>query len=253
MAFADVALKSYPSKMNPKARRIVATLGAVVLVLALVPPFSILATSWRSRWQASRLLSCARGIRPGATSETETRKALSEFDRYIFHGQESMAGHPIVTRDDYSISNYPDWVKEVAPRLPAWANEYVWFLPFTSFSVSPRFENGELVQLQLSEIQDHQGSIHPFAAIVRIYSTSGEQGDPRIRPGFTGFSVDPIEEGKFDGSGKQIGSTYIVREYVTLDERASPEQLASSYRFHLSCLTSLFGCHDARKILLIKD
>jgi hypothetical protein len=192
-------------------------------------------------------------IHPGAATEAETRKALSEFDQHIFHGQESMAGHPTVTRDSYSISNYPHWVKDVAPHLPAWANEFIWFLPFTSFSVSPRFENGELVQLQLREMQEHQGSIHPFAAIVRIYSMSSEQSDRTLPYGFTGFSVSPYQEGRFDSGGKQIGSTYIVREYVDLDERASPEQFASSYKFRLDCFTSLFGCHDARKILSIGD
>jgi hypothetical protein len=192
-------------------------------------------------------------IHPGITTEVETRKALSHFDEYLFHGQERLLDRPTVTRDSYSISNYPNWVMELAPHLPAWANNPIWFLPYTTFSVSPRFENGQLVLLELRELQDHRDDIHPFAAIVRIYSTSSEQGDPALPNSFTGFSVSPYEEGEFDASGNQIGSTWIVREYVTLDERASAEQLADSYRFHLNCLTSLFGCHDARKILAIKD
>jgi hypothetical protein len=239
--------------MNPKARRIITTLGTLFFVFVLVPLSSILVTSWRSRWEASRLLACARTIRPGKMTEVETRKALSNFDQYLLHGEESISGHPTVTRDSYWISNYPDWVIHLAPHLPNWVNNHIWCLPYTTFSVSPRFENGELLLLELREAQDHRDDIHPFAAIVRIYSTSSEQRDPALPYGFTGFSVSPYEEGELDASGKQIGSTWIVYEYVTLDERASPEQLSDSFRFHLDCLTSLFGCHDARKILPIKD
>jgi hypothetical protein len=56
--------------------------------------------------------------------------------------------------------------------------------------------------------------------------------------------------GRYDlesaASGKQIGSTWIIREYVTLDERASPEQLASVYEFHLNYLT--LGDHSKAAI-----
>lgn len=132
-------------------------------------------------------------------------------------------------------------------------NECIWFLPYTSFSVFPRFKNGKLVLLEFRESQDHRGSPHPFSAIVRVFSTSEEPKDPAVPDHFTGFHVSPHEEAQFDENGKQIGASWIVREYVTLDERASPEQMDRSLRFRLSCLTSVLGCHDARKILAISE
>jgi hypothetical protein len=238
--------------MNQKRRKVTAMLAVALFVLLLAPPFSIFVTSWYSRWEASRLLACAKTIQPGTTTEAETRKALSGFDKYLSHGQERIVGHPTATRDIYSISNYPHWIRQIAPRLPIWANERIWFLPYSSFSVSPRFQNGELVLLEVREIQEHKGDIHPFAAIVRVLSTKSEQGAPELPDAFSGFHVNPIEEGAYDESGKQLGS-WVIREFVTLDERASPDQLARSFDFHLSCLTSPLGCHDARKILSINE
>jgi len=154
-----------------------------------------------------------------------------------------------VTRDSYRISSYPKWVSIVAPHVSPWVNEHIWLLPYTNFSVSPRFEEGELVLLEVREFQEHRGDIHPYAAIVRVLSTRKEESTPERPDGFTGFSVSPIEEAEFDQAEKQIGSSWISRVYVTLDERASAEQFARSFDFRLSCFTSLSGCDDARKIL----
>jgi hypothetical protein len=192
-------------------------------------------------------------LRPGAVSEAEVRKALSPFDRYLHHGQEWIYGHSNYARDSYEISNYPDWVGQVAPHLSNRVNRHIWFLPNTRFSVSPRFRNGQLVLLDSRESQDHIDDIHPYAAIVRVFSTTTEEDQPELPQDFTGFQVSPYEEAAFDESGKQIGPSWRVREYVTLDERASHEQFVRSFNFQLNCLTSFLGCHDARKILAIGD
>jgi hypothetical protein len=251
----EMPLLSYPAAMRHKVRWIVGTFATILVFLAIVPLFSILVTSWYSRWEATRLLASARLLRPGAT-EAETRKALSQFDRYLSPGQEwTMAGHTSrrVTRDSYEISSYPRWTGWAASYLPFWINERIWFLPNTNFSVSPRFENGELVLLEFREWQDHRGDAHPYAAIVRVFSTNTEKGAPELPDDFTGFGVSPYEEAMFGANGKQIGSSWISRVYVTLDERASPAQFPESFNFHLDCFTSLRGCHDARKILEISE
>ncbi len=235
--------------MSPRSRKIAVGIASAVLVLVFAPPVSIIATSGCNRREAARLLTCARKIHPGAISESETRRELSEFDRYILHGQESILGRPTATRDSYSISNYPKWVDRVAPHLPPWVNEHIWFLPATFLSVSPRFERGELVLLDVREVQEHRGDIHPYGAIVRVLSTRSEESTPERPDGFTGFNVSPVEEAEFDEAEKQIGPSWISRVYVTLDERASADQYAGSFGFRLSCFTSLRGCRDAREIL----
>jgi hypothetical protein len=184
-------------------------------------------------------------------TEAETRKALSQFDRYLFHGQERILDHPAAIRDSYWIENYPLWATRVAQYLPTWAYQHILFVPYSSFSVSPRFQSGQLVLLEVRETQEHKGDMHPYAASVRLLSTGTEQGNPELPHDFTGFQVSPIQEVYEDGKGNQIGPSWISREYVTLDERASSEQRAHSFEFHLDCFTSLKGCRDARQILPI--
>jgi hypothetical protein len=235
--------------MNRRRRKLGAGVLVVVLMMLLFPPASILVTSWYRRYEASSLLTRAKNLHPGIASEPETRKVLAEFDGYITHGQERVGNKPAASRDSYWISNYPNWVDNLAPHLPMWMNERIWFLPRSSFSVSPRFENGQLALLEFREIQDQRGNIHPFAATVRVLSTSNEQDVPELPRGFTGFHVAPIEQAAFSDDDKQVGPSWIVRVYVTLDERASSEQFARAFDFQLSCLTSLYGCDDARKLL----
>jgi len=239
--------------MTSGSRRYVALSVAVILVLALTLPLSIVATSWHARWQAFRLLACARMIHPGATTESQARNTLSRFEKYLLRGQEWTSGRPAANRDSYLISNYPGWVMSIASHIPSWAQDYVLCLPYTAFSVSPRYRNGELVLLEVSESQDHRGDIHPFHAIVRILSTGSEMDEPELPDSFSGFQVSPYEEAAFDENQRQIGPSWIIREYVTLDERASPDQFDRSFRFNLGCLTSFFGCHDARKILPLHE
>jgi hypothetical protein len=246
---AQMLTEVYPAAMGRRGRKVAVAIAGAAVVLLLAPSVSMIATSWWNRREAARLLTCVRKIHPGAISERETRRELSEFDRYIFHGQESILGRPTATRDSYSISNYPKWVAFVAPHLSPWVNENIWFLPYTHFSVSPRFERGELVLLEVREFQEHRGDIHPYAAIVRVLSIRSEESAPERPDGFTGYDVSPVEEAEFDQADKQIGSSWISRVYVTLDERASGEQFARSFDFRLSCFTSLPGCHDAREIL----
>ena len=239
--------------MALRARKIVAPLLAAFVVFVLVPPLFILATSWHRRSEAARLLGCARLLRPGITTETEAKNTLSPFNGYIVHGWESFSGRPSVTRDSYDISNYPGWLVRIAPHLPARVNKSIWFLPYTMFSVSPRFRDGELVLLQVSEIQPRRDNNHPYAAIVRVYSTTTETDDPALPTNFTGFKVNPIEEVWTDESGKPIGIPLVSRKYVSLDERASSRQFAQSFDFRLDCLTSVFGCHGAERILAIGE
>ena len=238
--------------MSHRVRKIAGTLAAIAFVLVLIPVSSILVTSWYSRWEASRLLAAARTIRPGISTEAETRQTLSQFERYVSHGHEEISFHSwysINARDSYDVPNYPDWVSHVAPHLPDWINEHIWFLPYTSFSVSPWFKNGQLIVLEFREMQPRRDGIHPYAAIVRVFSTSTEMDVPELPGDFTGFHVSHIQEVQVDENGKHIGSAWMSRQYISLDERASPEQFARSFNFNLSCLTSLLGCDDARKIL----
>ena len=242
----------YSVGMRLRARKIAATLAAVPAVLALIPAFSFLAARWHSRRDASRLLACARELHPGITTEAESRKALSAFSWYHVKGQEWIFDHPVAARDSYEIFNYPDWVHGVALHLPDWVNEHIWFLPITGFSVSPRYQNGELVLLEITETQLGRDDTY-YAATVRVLSTSTEKDEPELPFSFSGFDVNPTHPVLLDEKGKRIGPPLIGRERVTLDERASHEQFVQAFNFRLSCLTSLLGCHGAREILAIGD
>jgi len=251
--FVKMMYSLYSVGMRLRARKITALLAAAFIVFAVIPPLIILSNSWHRRSEAARLLTRAKMLRPGVATETETRNALSPFNGYLVHGWESISGQPTAARDSYDISNYPGWTMRIAPHLPAWVNERIWFLPYTIFSVSPRFRNGELVLLEVSEYQPRLDSIHPYAAILRVYSTNTETNDPTLPTNFAGFVVNPIEEVRTDENGKAIGSRLVSRKYVSLDERASSEQFARSFDFQLDCLTSVFGCQGAKRILAIGE
>jgi hypothetical protein len=239
--------------MSSIRRKVVIVILAVITASILLPAASIVVTSWQRRIEAARLLACARQLHPGVTTQAQALAALSPFNRFILHGHEGYSGQPSIQRDDYWIDNYPKWVFDVAPHFPDRLNEHLWFLPYSAFSVTPHFENGSLTLLEFKELQENRGNAHPYVARVKILSTSTESDSSDVDRDFTGYKYAPYEQAKLDNEGKQVGSSWIIREYVTLDERATPKQFDNALNFRLSCLTSLLGCHDARKLLPLEQ
>jgi len=78
---AEMLAEGYPAAMARSGRKIALAIAGAVSVLLLAPSVSLIATSWWNRREAARLLTYAKRIHPGAISESETRKELSEFDR----------------------------------------------------------------------------------------------------------------------------------------------------------------------------
>ncbi len=98
-------------------------------------------------------------------------------------------------------------------------------------------------------MQEHRDDIHPYMASVRILTKEFEKDDIRLPEDFNGYAANPYTQVYVDKNDKPLGPAWVIREYITLDERASQQQEHQSWNFQLSCFTSLAGCHDARTLL----
>ena len=99
--------------------------------------------------------------------------------------------------------------------------------------------------LEFQELLDNndRGSFHPYIARAKILSTSTPHVISEVDSSFTGYLCSRVVQGGFKDEGSILG------EHLTLDERATPKQFEDALNFKLGCLTSLWGCRDARKLL----
>jgi len=213
-----------------------------------MPFVGIAMTSWYSRWQASRLLASISQLHPGTTTEGQTRESLKPFSKYETRYEQPGQDTPIQVAD-YDIYNCPEWIGKLSAHLPDSWNMHLPFLPWTLFAASVRYRDGLLAELDIREIQQaHPGDSYPYAALVHILSTHFEKEHGRLPDNFTGYSAFTVHSWEFDVNNKPVGSPRFGREYITLDERASPEQRSQSLNFQLHCLTSIHPCNEVRKI-----
>jgi hypothetical protein len=221
----------------------VATCVALVLAMALC----LYGAAWQHRGRAERMLATARTFQPGVTTEEQFHKAMSPWASYQSFGIESTS--KATSRVEvYGIANYPDWLPKYSERCPYFLLRLLGTatLPGTVFGLSPRFSNGKLVLLHVSESQAGVDGIHPFYVDVSIYARSAEANDPRIEDAnFSGYRVIPYIQ-SFD---ERPEKSWVIREYVDLDDRATGQQKKQALDFKLECFTDIHGCRDANKIL----
>jgi len=234
--------------MRSGGLRTIIAIFITLLVLSLLPFASIAATSWYSRWNASRLLACVKRLHPGATTEAQARETLKPFSKYETRYEQPEQDKPIQVAQ-YDIYNCPKWTGKLSAHLPNSWNRHLLFLPWTLFTVSVRYRDGTLADLDIHEMQqENPGDPHPYAASVRILSTRFEKEGSRPSDEFTGYSAFIVHSQQFGSNDKPVGRERFGREYITLDERASPEQRSQSLNFQLHCLTSIHPCNEVRKI-----
>ena len=238
----------YPPDMHSRFIKTIATVFFALLVLFLLTFASISATSWYSRWQASRLLACLNRFHPGATTEAQAREALKPFSKYETRYEQPEQDKPIEVAQ-YDIYNSPRWAGKLSAHLPDSWERHRLFLPWTLFAVSVRYRDGTLADLDIHEMQqENPGDPHPYAASVLILATRFEKENGRVPDDFTGYSAFTVHSQQFDRDNKPVEPERFGREYITLDERASQEQRSLSLNFQLHCLTSIHPCNEIRKI-----
>jgi hypothetical protein len=225
------------------------SLGLVILLA--IPVGCDSAVSHYRRWQASKILATVRGLHPGTTTESEVNAALKPFSRYE-HRSESRHDGIVVRRIDYQFFNLPDWTASLAYHL-----RFLPFrttLPWTMFEVSVEFVDGFLAEIHVTEMQEDQsGFPHPNSASVSILSTR-LGAVPRSPYGplpddFNGYSEHPQSTGALDEKGNLTSFSCCHERFITIDERATPDQFSRSMNFQLHCLTSFLRCKDDRQIL----
>lgn len=232
-------------------RRPFITLTAVLVAVIVIFAAAILIPAWQARYHASRLLICLFDLHPGITTEAHARAQLKPLSRYEL----SFAGHDRGTQFQevsYAFYNISEPASKVADVLPlALAQRLT--LPWTAFKATVRYQDGLLSNVHILEMQeDIPGGPHPNSASTSILSTRfGQQIHymPPVPSGFNGYSVYTRNTSGVDANGNSTGFNCCYARFITLDERATPVQLADSLNFQLRCLTSWRRCKDDRQIL----
>ncbi|HEY6376426.1 MAG TPA: hypothetical protein VIX90_12970 [Edaphobacter sp.] len=152
----------------------------------------------------------------------------------------------------YAFYNISEPASKVADVLPlALAQRLT--LPWTAFKATVRYQDGLLSNVHILEMQeDIPGGPHPNSASTSILSPRfGQQIHymPPVPSGFNGYSVYTRNTSGVDANGNSTGFNCCYARFITLDERATPVQLADSLNFQLRCLTSWRRCKDDRQIL----
>ncbi len=201
---------------------IVTSLISALLLLSLFYGGSLTVSYYR-RWQASKLLAVVRQIHPGATTEAQSRILLEPFAKY-----QTDSGNSLLV---FQFANF------LPPPIP---------VPWTLFIACFKFANGQLAQIDLTEMQvDHPGYPHPNSASVSIYSNQLHSSPAD----FNGYSESSRSTGSVDSHGNWSGFECCHARFIKLDERATPAQYSRSLDFRLSCMTSFVQCRDDRRIL----
>jgi hypothetical protein len=232
-------------------RKAVTAISLGLVILLAIPIGCDSVVSHYRRWQASKLLATVRGLYPGTTTESQANADLKPFSRYE-HRSESQHEGIIVHRTDYQLFNSTGWTASLVYHLRFLPFRIT--LPWTMFTVSVEFVDGSLVDIRVTEMQEDQpGYPHPNSASVSILSTRlGALPRSAFAPppaDFNGYSEYSRSTGELDENQKWTSFTCCHARFITLDERATPEQFSQSMNFQLHCLTSFLRCKDDRQIL----
>ena len=226
-------------------RKVATAIGLSLVILLAAPIGSDLVVSHYRRWQASKILATVRRLHPGTTTESEVNASLKSFSRYE-HRTELQHDGIVVRRIDYQFFNL---------RTASIAY-YLRFLPFrttlpwTMFEVSVKFVDGFLAEVHVIEMQEDQpGYPHPNSASVSILSTRVRSPYDLPPADFNGYSEHSRSTFQLDENQKMTSFSCCHARFITLDERATPEQFSHSMNFQLRCLTSYLRCKDDRQIL----
>jgi len=239
--------------MRPRLRRTIVAACITLLILISIPVASIAWTAWHARWQASRLLTCVRLLHPGTTTEAQARQILKPLAKYEVHYEHRAKPDPIQA-SQYSFVNTPSWERVFGIIVPESWLPHLPIPRWTRFSADINYSDGLIAELFVDEMQEDDSGPHPDGSSVDIRSTRFEDNENngsfwgRLPQNFTGYSRHARNTRALDNTGNLTSVRCCDEEFITLDERATPDQLADSLNFQLSCLTSVFRCDVPRKI-----
>jgi hypothetical protein len=229
--------------MASRVRRVVGWILLVVFLLVAFLFASEMSVAWYRRWQASRILACVKRMRPGVTTEAQAESELDTFSAYD-------AGL-LRDRTGYGFYNGTEWLWTLASHLPMPLAERL-TLPWTFFSVQVGYRDGLVAEIRISEMQDDLAWIaRPNSAMVEVLwsRVEGERQVAPVNRDFNGYSVFSRSGVAVNKNGKPTGVECCRERFITLDERATTQQLAESEDFQLQCMTSFRHCSSDRDIL----
>jgi hypothetical protein len=202
--------------------------GSIAIVVASVS-FCILETYYE-RWRAKQFLEIYTSLKPGVTTETETRSALHRFG----HGEES-------TRQGERFSA-SQWDENTNQRLVAMGRAYV-------------FNNRTLRYLRLGVPAEIESILYFRDGILVVKYANFKQGWGNccmiiIKEANKQFEGIPEAEQNRDGL-RISHRWYPDWIYLQVYPDAYEASRKRAYNIDLSCMTSLHGCKSVEELLPI--
>jgi hypothetical protein len=212
--------------------------GALALSVGLPLLFAgvTYASAWYYRWRVGHLISMLKTVTPGVTTQADYVRMVHPFDAACSFIQ--IDGKPLPGA--IAIDNRSECI-ERAFGAPAGELDNVLsgrlIPPGIMFSVIPKYEDGVVSELYVEYVAAVTGR-SPGAFVKWSASRYGEDGEEP--PGhFKGYRLSEM--------GLENKPPWEF--FVTIDERATPDELSRGLDFRLQCFTSLSWCMDAHEFL----
>ncbi len=215
-----------------KLKQSVSKVLIVLFALPLICSLALYSTAWVHRWRAERLLAAVSGLRVGVTTQIEYESAVQPFVSNA--GQVRSGDNDQPLPGAHGITTLPEWMFPSTIHLPLFLGNWA-VIEGTLFMVIPKFENGRLTAIRISE---QQGEGHPYGGFVTIHAGQVQHlflGDQQLFPGYSARSM---------GSGDQVFYTH-----VDLDDRATAKERRRALGFRFDCFTAFRRCSDGRQLL----
>ena len=215
-------------------RKVVVVTIAVVVAMPIFYVGAIYASAWYHRWRAQQLLAVLKTVRPGMTTQAEYMRLVHPFEavsEWLLVDNKALPGA-------ISLSNRANWIEDLQnERLARFDNLLSWRVipPYVGLSVIPSFEGGVVSKLDIEEMTAVAG--HPPGAFVHWDAQRFEGSDSRVFDGFSGYSRGQM--GVVDQPPWEF--------FVTMDERATPDERSRALDIQFRCFTKVTGCLEARE------
>ena len=226
--------EGFARALGERMRRWAKVVARVLIVVVAVPLLflaTVDASAFYYRWRAEKLLAVLKTVRPGVTTEAEYLRLVHPFEldpAYFTIGDKVVPGAvAIADRSDW-MENALYFRRGLIEHLQNWH-----VIPFgADFTVVPSYEDGMVSRLELRVMTPV--CCHGMGASVHWSASRYEGSDPWFQGNFSGYELS--EEGP-DRKPWDF--------FVTMDERATPEERNRALNLNFRCFTRFSMCDAA--------
>jgi hypothetical protein len=216
-------------------RRMLTRIGAVALILGLIPLTSLYALGVLARWQTSRMISDLSPLRVG----DPLARAVPVLQRYNAERAEVPHGSMPIgdVCQDQADETYSIRMSPVSPQFPRRFGLLYWLplLHYWSFGATI-YARGDRVVC----VSESLGLVRPYPTLSRIHGERSliAEVDLSPSPRYSNSRQENYVIGTRTIKGVTTGQAYLL-------PGASNEEFKNAFNVNLGCLTSFLQCKDA--------